>query len=302
MIDILLAAYNGERYIEEQIDSLLKQSFKDWRLIVRDDCSNDNTPCILKAYADKYKDKIIFIEGDTPSGGAKQNFWKLLSFVESDYIMFCDQDDFWLENKVLNTFEAMKKAEARYGKNTPLLVHTDLAVVDEGLSLKASSMFSYQGLDKKAVTLNRLLCQNNITGCTVMINRSLLRLSKNFNTQKMLMHDWWLGLLAAAFGKVVFLDKAEILYRQHGKNQLGAVKKNSASRLSGAKKRLFDTYEQAEEFFLIYKNQLLPSELVCIKAYAEFKNINKLKRLYRIFKYDYKKQSLMLFLGQLFFC
>ncbi len=306
MIDILLASYNGEGFISEQIESVLKQSFPDWRLIIQDDCSSDNTAEIAQKYADQYPDKITLYRRETPSGSARNNFFSMLPLAESEYIMFADQDDYWLEDKIKETYEKMRLLESE-SPDVPLLVHTDLTVADEKLNVISRSMFSYQGLDKRAAAFNRLLAQNNITGCTMMVNRRLLDLVKYHN--KALMHDWWFGLIASSMGKIGFVDKPLILYRQHGGNELGAVDGHSAGRAvsaardkSGSKKRVTLTYEQAAAFGEIYGGMLSDNSRMLLEKFSSIPQKNKAARICTILKYNFLKQSLITKIGQIILC
>ncbi len=125
MVDILMAAYNGEKYISEQIDSILSQSYTNWRLYINDDCSTDRTAEIAKAYAEKYPDKIIFTKNSVNSGNAGNNFFNMIKKSSANIIMTCDQDDIWLKDKVKRAVEILEN------KKEPVLLHTDLTVIDE---------------------------------------------------------------------------------------------------------------------------------------------------------------------------
>ena len=133
MVDILMATYNGELYLEEQIKSIIKQSYKNWILYIRDDGSKDNTLKIINRYTYKYPDKIKLIADDRGNLGSNMNFKELMQYSKNEYCMFCDQDDVWLEDKIKLSLDKIKKLENKYGKNTPILVHTDLKVVNEKL-------------------------------------------------------------------------------------------------------------------------------------------------------------------------
>ena len=126
-IAILMATYNGEKYLGEQIDSLLAQTYKDWHLYIHDDGSTDNTNAILQEYAQKHSN-IHVLEYESQRG-AMRNFLSLLQRVEADYYMFCDQDDVWLKEKVELSFEEMKRQEAAC-QGKPIIVYTDLYVTD----------------------------------------------------------------------------------------------------------------------------------------------------------------------------
>ena len=220
MIDILMATYNGERYIEQQLESIINQSETNWRLLVRDDCSQDKTRQIIQKYQIKYPEKIILVPSTEPSGSAMNNFFQLLDYAENEYIMFADQDDVWKPDKITLTLNEMHKMETQYGKETPLLVHTDLCVVDEKLNTINPSIFTMQAMDYRRDKLNNLLATNIVTGCTMLFNQALLKLLAE-KPETAVMHDMWIALVAAAFGKIGFVNKATMLYRQHGMNVNG---------------------------------------------------------------------------------
>ena len=216
-INILLSTYNGSKYLKEQLDSLLSQTYKDIEIIVRDDGSSDNTIEILKSYNIKPIDTKINL-------GAMGSFEELLKYAlqnsNSDYFMFCDQDDVWDTKKVEKTLAKMEEMEKEFG-NIPLLVHTDLEVVDEKLNTINSSFMNFQKINPRISKFHNLLIQNAITGCTVMINRKLAQMCLPI-PDKAIMHDWWIGLVATQFGKIGYLNESTIKYRQHTSNTIGA--------------------------------------------------------------------------------
>jgi len=217
-VDILLATYNGEKYLAEQLDSILSQTHTAWRLLIRDDDSSDSSLDIIQSYREKYPSQIILIEDEEKNLGAYQNFARLLREATNNYIMFCDQDDIWLETKVADTLKAMVDNER---DATPLLVHTDLEVVDETLQTLQPSFVKKMHINVKRDKLNQLLMRNIATGCTMMINRPLLDLILPL-PEKGVIHDWWIVLVASIYGHIIYLDRATILYRQHGNNTIGA--------------------------------------------------------------------------------
>ncbi len=307
MITILMGTYNGEKYIEEQIESILSQTEKKWRLVIQDDCSTDATPDIVKKYAENYKDKVTFIERRFSSGSAKNNFASMLKLSKSDYVLTCDQDDVWLPSKIELTLKKMQELESKYGKDSPFLVHTDLIIADAELKVIAGSMFEYQNLDSKRDSFNNLLVQNIVTGCTMMINRSLLDCVRDV-PEEAIMHDWWLAIIASAFGHVGFVNKPTLFYRQHDNNEVGA--KNAKSlpynlRRLITKKRselaLQSTYKQARAFLDIYERDISLEQLEAVKVYTTIQKYGKIKRIYLTNKYGFWKTGFARRCGQILF-
>jgi glycosyltransferase involved in cell wall biosynthesis len=224
MIYILLATYNGEIYIREQLDSLLKQTYQNWILWIHDDGSKDATLKIVKEYKEKFPNKIILISDGIRCGGAKQNFTHLLSSIDDnyDYIMFCDQDDVWLDYKIELTLNTMIEVE-NSNYNKPIIIHTDLQVVDETLKTIANSYFIYQKIKPHwSKDFYMSLVQNSVTGCTMMINKKAKEISLPIGNNA-IMHDWWILLkVLQNNGVVKYISEPTILYRQHSFNDTGA--------------------------------------------------------------------------------
>ncbi|MDP6634992.1 MAG: glycosyltransferase family 2 protein [Phycisphaerae bacterium] len=222
-IDILLATYNGQAYLGEQIDSILAQSNQDWRLIIRDDASDDDTLSIVNDYVSRYSDRITLIEDSEGRLGASLNFQRLLEESSAEYIMFCDQDDVWLPGKIAITLDLMKTTEQEY-PGVPVLVHTDLTVVDSKLKTIAQSTWRYQGtVPETANDVDKVLHQNVATGCTMMINEKAKMVSTPIPPEAV-MHDWWIVINVAKHGRVAHVPQQLVLYRQHSNNAVGAVK------------------------------------------------------------------------------
>ena len=308
MIDILLATYNGGRFLREQLDSLLNQTERDFRVLIQDDGSTDDTAGILNTYATEQSDNVLLIDGPAHEKSPKGNFMSLLHESNADYIMFCDQDDIWDEDKIAITLSRMREGERLSGTACPLLVHTDLRVVGADLAPIAPSFIRYQKLDGDP-KLSRLLAQNSVTGCTMMINRALAELMKKAPAEAMLMHDWWAALCAASMGHILFVDRPAISYRQHGKNQLGATGfdvvrdvKKAAGDETGIRKRLTDTFSQAEAFLKCYPGDLPADSASVIQRYAKMLVLHKPGRMLALIRHGYLKKGFFRSLGQLFYC
>ena len=217
-IDILMAAYNGEEFIAEQIDSILSQTFQDFRLLIRDDGSSDKTPAIIEEYAQKYPDKIEIVHDDVVCRNPYKNFMELLKHAKADYVMFSDQDDYWLPYKIQVTLWHMKELE-RKNPGLPALVFSGLKVVDENLqSMNRCIQYS---LDKAEYTFTNLLMSNVVSGCTSMFNLALYSKSKGYIEGMRFAHDSLLATLAASCGVIEHIPAAMILYRQHKHNASG---------------------------------------------------------------------------------
>lgn len=286
MTDVLLATYNGSKYLEEQLVSLFLQTDQSFNIIAKDDGSKDETPAILKKYADRYSKRFCVLEG-APSGSAKNNFFYLLEHSTADYIMFCDQDDMWSREKVERTLGCLQDGEDEYGKGTPLLVHTDLAVANGEMKVINSSLMRMQKLNPGYNSLNRLIAQNNVTGCTVAINKALRELL--VPSEGALMHDWWMALTAAAFGQVLYYPGATVIYRQHGANQVGAKDVSSSEYVSeklrdkaGIRASIKDTYAQAGAFLEAYKDRLSEENKTLLRKYVKMADENIIKRFFTL--------------------
>lgn len=309
MIEILLATYNGEKYLSQQIDSILNQNFKDWVLLCRDDGSTDGTMEILKRYQQAYPKKIQILDSSIRLGSAKDNFSELLNHSTGDYIMFCDQDDVWLPEKIQVTFNKMIESEQR-DVICPILVHTDMKVVDENLGVISHSFLHYQLLDGNRTEPRQLLVQNVVTGCTIMMNKSLVQLARQI-PKEAIVHDWWVALIASVFGKITFIDQATILYRQHGANSIGAKKVKSFKYLM-AQLRLINQVKlnhrkninQAKAFFECFENSYSENvkALKPVNLYLDIQTKKKIGRIFGLIRYGYLRNSLIMKIVQITFC
>jgi glycosyltransferase involved in cell wall biosynthesis len=228
MIDILLSTYNGEKYIEEQIKSLLNQTYSNWFLKIRDDCSTDKTLDILYKYAEIYKDKIEIIDNEGRNLGATQSFAKLIEKSTSDYIMLCDQDDVWFNNKIELSLNSIQQKENENLPNTPILFFSDLVVVDDDLYIINDSFWNYQKLKPKICSnYKKLLALNVVTGCTIILNR----VSKQYILpipEFLKSHDGWIAVNIAYYGKCYYTNEPTMYYRQHTSNAFGAREINAS--------------------------------------------------------------------------
>lgn len=220
-IAILMATYNGEAFLSEQIDSILAQTSHDWHLYIHDDGSMDATTTIISQYTGQYPDLITAL--DYPSqGGACKNFLSMLDRIEAPYYMFCDQDDVWLPEKVKMQYQDMLETE-RNAPGRPVIVNTDLCVVDSHLQVISPSFWQYERIDPDWLHhYENHAAVHSVTGCTMLFNQQAKSVVKHPYDQAE-MHDVWIGLSVAAHdGVLTYIHQAPILYRQHASNTLGA--------------------------------------------------------------------------------
>ena len=330
-IDILCATYNGERFVDKQIKSLVTQSRDlmqkdgyDIRLIIRDDGSTDKTMDIVRKRLDYYKAKrenpieIKILDDNYRTGSPTDSFIKLLNVSTGDYILFSDQDDMWYRGKTDETFALMRNYEAKYGKDTPILVHTDLALMNEEGRKIADSFFDYQKLPREEGvrdSISSLLIQNTVTGCTVMMNRAAVELLKEAPASEMLlMYDHFAAILVAATGKIAFLDKPLIRYRQHSGNAVGAHQAGSVSEYKsrfnlGRDKFLKDmdlSYRQAGYILKRYEDRIREASgqktVDMMREYSELIMAGKREKLEFFQKYGVYKNGAIKKLVQMIWC
>ncbi len=295
-VSIVLATYNGASYLEEQLDSILKNTFTDWTLEICDDGSSDRTIKIAKAYEKKYPGKI-FLHQNSQNLGVTINFLEGAKRAAGNYIMFCDQDDVWLVDKIEKTLNKIKERESVLGTNTPITVFTDAKLVDGVLRTISDSFFGYNGLDAQKTDLAHLLMENKVIGCTTMFNKAVADMIIKFPSLARY-HDWWVGLIAATFGEVSFLDEPTMLYRQHGKNVVGSQNffryvVNRIKNIGAQKKSLFENERQAWEFYEIYQSYLLEEQAQIIRDFAGIHSANWFERRERLFRHGFWKSGIL---------
>jgi glycosyltransferase involved in cell wall biosynthesis len=198
-ISVCMAVYNGESYIHQQIESVLRELQADDELIICDDLSTDDTAKIISEFK---SDKRVKFSQNSHQLGVVRNFESALRKAQGEYIFLCDQDDVWLPGKVNSCLN---------GLNDHMLVVTDCVVVDQNLKVLFPSFFE---LRHSGEGILKNICKNSYLGCCMAFRRDLLSVSLPI-PKSMPMHDMWLGLLAQANGKVLFIDEKLSLYRRH---------------------------------------------------------------------------------------
>lgn len=219
-VTVLLSTYNGERFLPEQIESILAQDYFDWRLIARDDGSSDATPSILASYRNRYPDLIRLAPDSGTPLGVVDSFCALARLAEGPFACFCDQDDLWMPQK-LGTMVGMAENERMDKVPYPVVLFADMALIDSrgrtlpGTFIKSESI-SLQHKDDP----NYIVYRNIAPGCSTMVNNAALRFLRQ-RPRSVIMHDWWMVLGAALRGKNLFLDEPLMHYRIHEGNAIG---------------------------------------------------------------------------------
>lgn len=297
-IDIIMPTYNGEKFLKEQLDSILNQTYKNIRIIISDDCSKDSTPEILKQY--KEKDNRVEVYCQEKNIGVVKNIEFLLKKVNNPFYMLSDQDDYWLPEKVEKSLKSLKEKNAD-------LIFGDLEVVNETLDTIEPSFNEFMLLERK---IKRYLnsykenyLYNCVTGCTILAKKETIQYILPIPTQsKYLIHDHWIGIMVGIHGTLAYMPEKYIKYRQHGNNQIGTNK------ISHSFKKL----EQVRDLFIQVKlgvfgtyqenNERFPEEIQKLntKAFQYFKMIETKKnfnfRNWNVFHKLYKTERLMYYI------
>lgn len=307
MVNIIMCTYNGGKYIEEQLQSIVDNTENDWKIFVFDDQSTDNTLEIIYQFEKIYPDKIT-VNINNIRKGAIVNFLSSiydigLKMKDNDFIMLCDQDDIWNPNKIQKTKNGMNELISVYGNNMPLLVCTDVTVVDDRMNTINDSFRRMNHYSIKRLDFSHLIMENKVQGCTTMINKSMaLMLSRM--PDRVVMHDGWMAFVASAFGKIKYIDEPTMKYRQHGSNVQGSLGykedlKSKFANLGGQRQIVMNTTGQITEFIEIYGQKLPQSILAVAKAFATLRQQNFFVRRYHLIKYHMWKSGILRNIGLL---
>ena len=263
-IDILMATYNGEKYLVEQLDSIINQTYHNWNLLIRDDNSTDKTLEIIQNYHKKDK-RIKILKDNKGNLGIVRNFEELLKSSESEFIMFSDQDDIWVENKLDMYLKMIEKI-----KNKGFMIHSDAILFDKNKSNILKDTF----ISEKAINrgLENVFFNYFVQGATILISKEI----KNFILpfpKEVYLHDRYIHLISELFFERIFVNKALIYYRQHGDNQIGA--KNTIREL--LLKRYFDERDRQliKIIYNKYGSLLTEDKKKLIEEYFKITDIEK---------------------------
>ncbi len=217
-VELLLATYNSEKYLPDLLESLIGQTHDDFVLVVSDDGSKDATQDILATFASRFRHPLRMLDEASPAGSAMGNFSRLLQASSADYVMLVDHDDRWHPEKVASGLALVQAVEAERGTQHPVLAHSELQVIDGTGAVSQNSFWGMKQIDPAcSQSLRRTLMHASVVGCTTTLNRALVNAATPVPPAA-IMHDWWISLIAAAQGSVVFDRTPRIDYRIHGNN------------------------------------------------------------------------------------
>lgn len=269
---VLLSSYNGEKYLREQVDSLLSQTLDGVEILVRDDGSTDGTRTILEAYAEQGK---LRWEAGNRLGPAR-SFWRLIQTCgDADYYAFCDQDDIWDADKLVIAVGKLRTADA--GK--PSLYCGDVRVTDS-VGRMTGHLVRYC-----PVNYGHALIRNLAPGCTYVFNHASMELLRQFDAERMgiELHDWTVYQIVSCFGQIVFDSEPHMSYRQHGGNVIGASNisvmeflRKVHSFWNGSKKG--SRSRQALHLEQVFSSQMSPFNRDLTAMFAHYRTDNKLKK------------------------
>jgi hypothetical protein len=296
-IDVISSVLNGARFLPEFLESVRLQTHADWRLWIRNDGSTDDSAAIVAAAA-RLDSRIRLIDDGGPPLGIAQTYAAVLDRLPADsrYVMIGDVDDVWMPDKMTRTLRFMKRLETEEAPGTPLLVHSDLTVVDEHLHVIAPSLWAYRGVDPEPATLRRLVVLNPVTAPGVMLNAPLTRALAGGMPREALFQDWWFALVAAALGRVVAMRESTVLYRQHGSNAIGAGRTGPGRGLvrdivGGVRRRslfranLVKSTRQAGALLERYRAELSDTDREFLSAYSALPSERFFRRRLALWRY-----------------
>ena len=305
---VLLATFNGSAFLPALLGSLCSQTDPDFTVLMQDDGSEDGTQQLLDKISAQ-DSRFVFGNEQGKHLGAAGNFLSLIRQTDADCCLLCDQDDIWEPEKIAVLKQVLLDLEQQYGSDMPLLVHSDCCLISRNGEKIADSFFHHQGWDPAAVSLPRLLVQNNVTGCTLIMNRPLRKLVSAYaRARDLFMHDWFIALTAAAFGRISFVSRPLTRYRQHGNNAVGANPQGLFVRglfvlrnRKEAKHRILLTYTHTEMFRTVYQNDLPGPARSIVDAYLSTQHMRKIPRILAVRRMGCVMQNPVTRLGQVLF-
>ena len=293
-VHIVLASYNGEKFLRQQVETLAAQTYKNLSVEICDDGSSDGTVELAKKLCREYP--FLSLHINEKNLGYVMNFLEGIKRSRADYIMLCDQDDLWMEDKVEITLKAMQEQEERT-KNVPVLVYTDAMNFESETGKDLGSFHENSHLNTKKVDTAHLFMENKCIGCTIMMNRAILPYLREL-PEEIRVHDWWLALICSHFGAIGYLPEATLMYRQHEGNQIGGTSysgylRKRISKMKEQRQVLFDTYRQGKAFLRVFDSQMTKEQRKTATKFATMADASFFGRRYLALRYGFLKSGLI---------
>jgi len=280
LLSVVMTTYNGEKYLKAQLDSIFSQTFQDFQLIISDDHSTDKTLDIIKQYQKKYKN--IFLSINEQPLGSVSNFEKVIKLSKTKYTALSDQDDIWEKNKLQLQMQSIQELEKQY-QNIPLLVHSDLSMIDSNSKQTANSYFKFRAYKlSKQKDIGHILGPCGVMGNTILINNHLQK--KLFPFPKHLkVHDYWIAVVNETLGYRLTLNTPLVRYRIHENNLSNSSKNISKNIFSKLNKRCTLPYIKQDREnvleYLITSYPLKESDITIIKNFIHYLKNSKQNRI-----------------------
>lgn len=304
LVHIVLATYNGEHYLSQQLDSIVAQDYENWLLEVCDDGSKDGTMEIVRKYMEK--DKRITLHENEKNLGYVKNFMEGIRRSKADYIMLCDQDDIWYRDKISKTLKrAMDEEKAlQQDAGVPILVYGDAMNFDSESGKDMGRFHEMSHLDTKKVDTAHLFMENKCIGCTILVNGAIRPYLREL-PEEIRVHDWWLALICSHFGKVCYLDEPLLRYRQHGGNMIGGSSyssyfKRRISQIQKQRQTLRSTVRQGKRFLELYGDKMGREQKEVAEHFALLYDRNWFVRKLYLIRFGYWKSGMTRNIGLFF--
>lgn len=291
-VHIVLATYNGERFLQEQMDSVLAQTYENITVEVCDDGSTDGTVAMIREYV--AQDDRVKLHVNPQNLGYVKNFLEGVKRCQAPYVMLCDQDDIWQSDKVEKTLRAMQEAEKNMVQK-PVLIFTDAVNFNSETGEELGFFHETSHLDVKKVDTAHLFMENKCIGCTMMMNRAITPYLEEL-PEEIRVHDWWLALICSHFGAIQYVPEATLRYRQHEGNQIGGSSytgylKKRLAHIREQRKALLQTYRQGAAFVRVFGERMDRQQRLVADKFAGMEQTGFFGRRYRILRYGYKKSG-----------
>jgi len=296
LISVALACYNGEKYVEQQLDSIFGQTYPAVEVVVSFDESSDNTFQVVQKFTEKVNFKLVKNNG---LKGVVNNFKNAIQPTTGQYLAFSDQDDVWLTQKLEKSLKLIQSQEKISGQDYPIMVFTELTVTDSKLNTISGSYMTKMGLNPNNTSLAQLLIENVATGCTILMNRAMKDLITEMPCDA-IMHDVFCAMAASCFGKILYLPITTVQYRQHGSNVIGASEKVISESLvrtisvRGNKSEFLQSeILNAEVFRNHYHSRLNEKQLNLLDHFIKIKSLSRMQRMIFLWGNGFKKGTFL---------